>query len=89
MAAGASRALLPKGRFVQGFPLVYGLQGVGPSPEGTVYRQRGAVIVPTNAPPGTYFTAIGYSEEESPNSRDGAALGEFQVEARPPPTNGP
>jgi len=82
------RALLAKGRFVQGFPLVYGLPGVGPSPEGTVYRQRGAVIVPTNAPPGTYFTAIGYSEKESPNYRDWVALGEFQVQSRPRPTNG-
>ena len=83
------RLLLAKGRFVQGFPLVHGLPGVGPSPEGTVYEQRGAVIVPTNAPPGTYFAAIGYSEKESPNYGEWVALGKFQVESRPRPTNGP
>jgi hypothetical protein len=81
-------------RLVQFFPFLYGQWGLPPSPAGTVYEQRGALIVPSNAPAGRYqiAAAIGPPMQEDLQQYvgwtavPGAAV---EVRARPLPANGP
>jgi len=51
---------------VQGYPVLYGLWGLGASPAGTVYEQRGKVIVPTNLPAGEYGVEVGFAQSYPP-----------------------
>ena len=81
--------LREKGRFVQAFPLVYGLRGLAPTPEGAVYEQRGVVIIPSNGPGGTYRTAMGFSQSMPPEYQGWTETGSLQVTAGPLPRNGP
>jgi hypothetical protein len=41
-------------RLVQGFPLLYCLRDLPPSPPGTAYEQRGVLVIPTNANGGPF-----------------------------------
>ncbi len=89
---GYWRRLSAKGQFVQGFPLVYGLRGLAPSPPGTVYEQKGSIIVPSNAPSGQYALQIGFAPSYPPEYQQWAELSDEDVlivHARPLPTNGP
>jgi len=76
-------------RLIQAFPLMYGLRELSPSPEGMVYEQRGEMIVPTNAPPGTYRTAMGVTALYSTDYREWIGVGKIEITARPRPRNGP
>jgi len=81
-----------KGKFVQGFPLVYGLIGISSSPPGTVYEQKGKLIIPSNAPAGGYGLEIGFSPSNPPDYQGWADLGREEwlvVHPRPLPTNRP
>ena len=61
---------LDKGRFLQGFPLLYGQRDLPPSPPGTAYEQRGTLIIPSNAGAhagvGTYTVEVGFSDVYPP-----------------------
>jgi len=84
--------LSEKGRFVQGFPVVYGLRGLVPSPAGMFYEQEGRFIVPSNAPPGEYLVQVGYAPSYPPEYVQWADAGIGQaliVHSRPLPANGP
>ncbi len=63
-------ALLDKGRFLQGFPLLYGQRDLSPSPPGTAYEQRGTLIIPSNAGAragvGTFTVEVGLSDVHPP-----------------------
>lgn len=85
------RRLLPRGRFLQGFPLVYGLRDLGPTPEGAVYEQQGVLIVPTNAPPGPHAVrvAVGPPWAEFEGYRGWTEVARLMVQPRPRPTNPP
>jgi hypothetical protein len=83
------RALLPKGRFVQGFPVAYGRRDAGPTAAGTVYEQRGSAIVPSNAPGGSYRTFIGIGPKYAGEYQGWIEVGQLEVRARPLPRNGP
>lgn len=83
------RALLPKGRFVQGFPVAYGRPDAGPTAAGTVYEQRGSAIVPSNAPAGSYRTFIGIGPKYAGEYQGWIEVGQLEVRARPLPRNGP
>jgi len=83
------RELLPKGRFIQGFPLTYGLRHLGASPEGTVREQRGYAIIPTNAPQGTYRVAVGLGPPYTEQYEGWVEVGKLQVHAGPRPSNPP
>jgi hypothetical protein len=80
-------------RLFQPFPFVYGQWGLPPSPEGTVYEQRGAVIIPSNAPTGNYHFAIAISQpyvEQFEEFGDWATLPvTLDITARPLPRNDP
>jgi hypothetical protein len=80
-------------RLFQPFLFVYGQWGLPPSPEGTVYEQRGAVIAPSNAPAGTYHVALAISQpyaEQFEELQGWATLPvTLEVTARPLPRNGP
>lgn len=76
-------------RQVQGFPVANAQWGLGPSPEGTVYAQRGEIIVPTNAKPGSYTLAVGIGPLYAETYQNWAAAGRIEVRARPRPRNGP
>ena len=81
-----------KGKFVQGFPIAYGLTGLSPSPPGTVYAQDGKLIIPSNAPAGSYRLRIAFSADNPPNYQGWTELGDgewVRVRSRPLPTNGP
>jgi len=51
---------------VQGYPVLYGLWGSGASPAGTVYEQRGSLLIPSNLPPGAYAIEIGSAQSYPP-----------------------
>jgi hypothetical protein len=80
-------------RLFQPFLFGYGQWGLPPSPEGTVYEQRGAVIIPSNAPAGEYHFALAISQPyvEQPDQFEGWTTVPLtlQVTARPLPRNGP
>ncbi len=80
-------------RLFQPFLFGYGQWGPPPSPEGTVYEQRGAVIIPSNAPAGEYHFALAISQPyvEQPDQFEGWTTVPLtlQVTARPLPRNGP
>jgi hypothetical protein len=84
--------LAAKGRFVQGFPVVYGLRGLAASPLGTIYEQECRFIVPTNTPSGEYAVEIGYAPSYPPEYEQWTRLDSentLTVHLRPLPTNGP
>jgi hypothetical protein len=84
--------LSKKGRFVQGFPVVYGLRGLAPSPAGTVYEQEGRFIVPSNAPPGEYAVQVAFAPSYPPEYEqwvDAGVGNVLLVRPHPLPTNGP
>ncbi len=83
------RTLSRKGHFVQAFPLLCGSRDLGPSPEGTVYEQRGSLIVPTNTPPGACRVVVGLGPVYQGQYEGWAEVGTIRVEARPKPRNGP
>jgi hypothetical protein len=80
-------------RLFQPFLFGYGQWGLPPSPEGTVYEQRGAVIIPSNAPAGEYRVALAISQpfvERFDQFEAWAGVpAALQVTARPLPRNGP
>ena len=80
-------------RLFQPFLFGYGQWGLPPSPEGTVYEQRGAVIIPSNAPAGEYHFALAISPpyaERSDQFEGWTTLpASLQVAASPLPRNGP
>ncbi|MDH4179339.1 MAG: hypothetical protein OEV33_02425, partial [Armatimonadota bacterium] len=84
-----ARRLVPEGRFIQGFPVLYGLHDIGVSPEGTVYEQRGQLIIPTNAPEGKYQVGVGIGPPHAEQYSGWAGVAELRIEARPQPRNGP
>ena len=84
-----AEVLRERGRFVQAFPLLYRLRGLAPTPEGSVYEQRGVVIIPSNGPGGTYRTAMGFSQGMPPAYQGWMETGSLQVTAGPLPRNGP
>jgi hypothetical protein len=87
----ARARLTAKGEFAQGFPVLYGRWGLPPSPSGTVYEQRGKLIVPSNAPSGEYTFEIGSARSYPPKYEGWTAVPNqaARVSSRPLPTNGP
>jgi len=88
---GSWGRLSAKGQFVQGFPVAYGLRGLAASPPGTIYEQKGSIIIPSNAPSGEYGLEIGFAPSYPPQYQEWFELGEeavLRVRARPLPTNG-
>jgi hypothetical protein len=81
--------LLPKGRFVQGFPLLYGLWGLPLVSSAAALEQRGEVVVPSNAPGGEYRVMIGIGPVYTDVYTGWVEVGRLQVKARPLPRNGP
>ncbi len=77
-------------RLAQAFPLAYGLSDLTPTPQDKACRQRGAFIIPSNAPPGDYRTYICvtplYAQEFSGWRDTGAVI---HITHRPLPSNGP
>ncbi|UCC68721.1 MAG: hypothetical protein JSV79_01960, partial [Armatimonadota bacterium] len=84
-----ARRLVPEGRFIQGFPVLYGLHDIGVSPKGTVYEQRGQLIIPTNAPEGKYRVGVGIGPPHAEQYAGWVEVGDLRIEARPQPRNGP
>ena len=70
MSPAEKLAFLDKGRFLQGFPLLYGLRDLLASPPGTAYEQRGTLIIPSNAGAhagvGTYTVEASFSAAYPP-----------------------
>jgi hypothetical protein len=58
--------------------LAYGAAPLAPTPPGLVYRQRLAVIVPTNAPEGTWSVSVGVAEDLA-GEVELRPIGEFRV----------
>ena len=83
-----AQGLRPAGRFVQGFPLLHHPLALEPSPDGTVYEQHGQLIVPTNAPAGTYRLAIALGRPYAEEHEGWVHVGELVVRERPRPANG-
>jgi|GEM_PF-1665239 len=83
------QSLRPSGRFVQGFPVLYGRYGTPPSPEGVAYQQHGTIIIPSNAPPGDYQVAIGVGPPYTEVYNGWVEVGRLRVTAAPLPTNPP
>jgi len=89
---GYWRRLSAKGQFVQGFPVIYGLRGLAASPPGTVYEQKGRIIVPSNARSGQYALQIGFAPSYPPQYQLWSELSDddvLLVHSRPLPTNRP
>lgn len=86
-----AQGLKDEGFFMQAFPLISGRREILPSPEGTVYVQRGEVIVPTNCPAGPCLVAVGVGPLYTPAELVAGwnMVGELDVRARPKPSNGP
>lgn len=82
-----------KGRFEQGFPLLYGQAGLPPSSPGTVYEQRGTLIIPTDltrAAGGRMYTAwIGFSSTYPPQYAGWTETQVLHLEKRAAPANPP
>jgi hypothetical protein len=76
-------------RLVQPFPVAYGQWGLAPSLAGTVYQQRGEVIVPTNAAPGEYRVSVAVAPLYSNAYQGWADVGRIRIAERPRPRNGP
>jgi hypothetical protein len=88
----AWRRLLGKSCFQQGYPVLYGLWNLSPSPAGTVYEQVGKYIIPSNAPAGEYRLELGYAQSLPPRYAHWVSLGDrvlIQVSAGPLPANPP
>ncbi len=85
--------LTAKGEFVQGFPVLYGQWGLPASPPGTAYEQRGALVIPSNAPAGRYRMRVGFAQAYPPHYQDWREVDGVTIELRPPlrplPANGP
>jgi hypothetical protein len=84
-----TRVLSTKGLFTQAYPVLHGLTQLEPSSAGTVYEQRGLLIIPTNAPPGRYRVRIGFGPRYATEYTGWIDVGQIEVGARPRPTNGP
>jgi hypothetical protein len=82
-------SLLQDMRLVEGFFFLNGLWGTPPLAQGECYEQRGAAIIPSNAPSGKYRIAIGVAPLYSTEYHDWAEVGAIEVKARPLPRNGP
>jgi hypothetical protein len=77
-----------KGRFVQGFPMLYGLgSSVALSPG--MYEQRGEAIMPSNAAAGEYRVAVGVGPMYAAAYQGWTEVGKIRIAARPRPRNGP
>jgi hypothetical protein len=77
---------------VQGFPVLHGLWGLRASPPGTVYEQRGRIMIPSNAPAGDYSVAIASAQSYPPRYErwtDLRDLVQLTVSPRGLPTNKP
>lgn len=88
----AWRKLLPKSCFQQGYPVLYGLWGLNPTPPGFLHEQVGKYIIPSNALSGLYHLEIGYSQIYPPTYSNWVPLGDHltvRLQSRPLPTNGP
>jgi hypothetical protein len=83
------KSLLPKGRFTQAFPLLASQWDLAPLPEGDEFEQTGALIVPTNCPPGVCSVEIGIGPLYSPENVGWTTIGEIQVQGLAAPTNKP
>jgi len=89
LPAGWER-LSKKGRFTQGFPVVYGLRGLVGSSAGTVYEQQGHFIVPSNAPMGDYDVEVAFAPGYPPEYQNWCSSGNtLSVQSSPLPSNGP
>ncbi|MFB3883564.1 MAG: protein O-mannosyl-transferase family [Armatimonadota bacterium] len=76
-------------RLVQGFFFLNGLWGTPPSAAGMCYEQRGATIVPSNAPPGEYRVFVGLGHLYAESYVGWTEVGRLRVRVRPLPENGP
>jgi hypothetical protein len=83
------RKLLPKGRFVQGFPLLYGRWELPMVSSSAAHEQRGQAVVPSNAPAGEYRVMVAVGPPYTEVYTGWAEVGRLQVKARPLPRNGP
>ena len=83
------RKLLPKGRFVQGFPLLYGQWELPMISSSAAHEQRGQAVVPSNAPAGEYRVTIAVGPPYTEVYTGWAEVGRLQVKARPLPRNRP
>ncbi len=85
--------LAARGEFAQGFPVLYGQWGLPASPAGTAYEQKGALLIPSNAPPGRYRVRVGFAQAYPPHYGDWREVPGLTLDLRPPlrplPTNGP
>jgi len=89
-AALPAEELQGETRLAQAFPLAYGDLGLSPSPDDTAYRQEGMFIIPSNASPGAYRTAVCVTPLYAPEYGGWLELGAtIRVTARPLPSNGP
>jgi hypothetical protein len=89
-AALPAEELQGETRLAQAFPLAYGDLGLSPSPDDTAYRQEGVFIIPSNASPGAYRTAVCVTPLYAPEYGGWLELGAtIRVTARPLPSNGP
>jgi len=76
-------------RLVQAFPVAHGQWGLRPSPEGTVYEQRGELIVPSNAASSGYRVAVGIGPPYASEYQGWLEVGKMRVRSRSLPRNGP
>ncbi len=87
-AAQFERKLMKKGRFVQGYPLLYG-PGVATELSPGVYQQRGQAIMPSNAPTGEYQVAVGIGPMYTPVYQQWTEVAKIRIIEGPLPNNGP
>ncbi len=76
-------------RLLEGFFFLNGLWGTAASAAGTCYEQRGATIVPSNAPAGEWSVWVGFGSPYTETYSAWAQVGRLNVTARPLPRNGP
>jgi hypothetical protein len=86
---GFERELLPKGRFVQGFPLLNSFGPAAPMATNMVFEQRGRLVIPSNGPGGEYSVSMGIGPPYAVEYQGVTEVARIRVRARPLPRNGP
>jgi hypothetical protein len=85
-------------RSVQAFPIANGRWGLAPSPAGTVYEQRGELIIPSNAlgafvgrkeAPASIPVFAAVAPLYSTDYQGWVQVGALRIQPRPLPRNGP
>jgi hypothetical protein len=84
-----AQTLLPKGRFVQGFPLLQSFDPASPMASDMVFEQPGTLIIPTNAPAGEYVVSIGIGPPYTSSYEEVTEVVRIHVREQPRPHNGP